>query len=447
MFRSLRRSRHSIKLQRFSRFGIECLERRDMLSGTPPTVVNVEIGSTSWSPVFVDYIQTAGLGTNGYSIPKGSTAQSATLNWTDLDRIIIKFSEDVQVDSADLSLSGVNTTAYEFSNFRYDPQTHMATWTLSTPLDRDRLRLDLDADGLDPVHDLDGNILDGEWTNNISTASGNGIAGGDFEFNFNVLPTDVNNTGNITNYDYIYIRQRDGKATTDVGYLATYDIDGNGIINSLDWEEALDRAMQTLPSGSPAGSYNDSPTTGGFGLVPLSDAARDAAISLLAGFEDAEDGSSGLTYSIQSNSNASLFDIASIDPSTQQLVLSAASGGVGRATIMVRATDTGGLFVDTPVTVDVNRENQPPFISSFFVLNAGPRTWIVSGDVSDPDDDVSNFIVRFFGVFVTRSAVDEIGHFEFAIILEEDESGWEYAVTNDPHGLESNVTFSEVGMT
>jgi hypothetical protein len=43
--------------------------------------------------------------------------------------------------------------------------------------------------------------------------------------------------------------------------------------------------------------------------------------------------------------------------------------------------------------------------------------------------------------------VDENGHFEFAVILEEDQWGWEFAVTYDPHGLQSNVPVSEIGMT
>ncbi len=192
-----------------------------MLSGTPPTVTNVEVASTAWSTAFVGYLQTAGLGTNGYSIPRGSTSQSATLTWDNINQIMLTFSKDVRVDAADLSISGINTTAYGISNFRYDPQTHVATWTLNAAIDKDRLRLDLDANGSDPVRDLDQNILDGEWTNNVSTASGNGTAGGDFEFNFNVLPSDVNNTSNITAIDYTYVRQLDGKSTSSSGYVAS----------------------------------------------------------------------------------------------------------------------------------------------------------------------------------------------------------------------------------
>lgn len=448
MIQYLRRKNNGTKRRHFVRQnGFELLERRDLLSGTPPMVVKVEVASTDWSESFVDYLQASGLGTNGYSIPVGSSGQSATLTWTNVDQIIITFSKDVEVDAADLSLSGINVTAYQFADFRYEPIAHVATWTLSAPLDKDRLRLDLDADGLDPVRDLDQNVLDGEWTNNLSTVSGNGTGGGDFQFNFNMLPTDVNNTGNITSYDYVYIRQLDGKSTSSPGYIAKRDIDGNGMINSSDWQEALDRALETLPSGSPAGTNNDAPTTSGFDLVQISDASADVAISLLTGFDDVESGSSGLTYSIVSNSNSSLFDTASINPSTQQLALNAASGASGRATVVIRATDPGGLSVDTAITIDVDRENQPPEILDFTCANAGFGTWVISGQVVDPDDDVSKFIVNFSGVFTMRSAVDETGHFLFSVILDGDPQGVEYAITYDPHGLPSNMPFAEIGLT
>jgi hypothetical protein len=439
------RSRHRGIRGRLEVYGFEQLERRDMLSGSPPTVTKVEVASTSWTPAFVQYLQDSNLGTNGYSIPRGSTAQSASLTWNNIDEILITFDKDVLVDIADLSLSGKNVSSYSFSDFHYDPLAHVAKWTLAAPLDRDRLRLDLDSNGADPVRDLEGNILDGEWTNNVSTVSGNGTAGGDFQFNFNVLPTDVNNSGNINNIDYTYIRQLDGKSTTTPGYIANRDINGDGIINSTDWMEALNRSTQTLPSGAPAGTNNDAPTTSGIPLVQINDTATDVTISLLSYFDDVESGSSGLTYSIVSNDNPSLFDTASISESTN-VVLNAADGASGRANIVVRATDAGGLSVDALVTVDVNYDNQPPHIWNFDCQNAGANTWILSGDITDPDDDVSDFIVQFYGVYEIRSAVDEYGHFEFAVILDEGQFGIEYAVTYDPHGQASNIAFHDMGM-
>ena len=335
----------------------EVLERRDMLSGSP-TVTKVEVGGTTWSEAFVQSLNPSNPNAHGYAIPVGSSAQSATLTWDNINQITITFSKDVIVDLQDLSLTGVNTTDYHFAAFHYDPIAHTATWTLDAALDRDRLQIDLDADGADPVRNLEGNILDGEWTNNSSVVSGNGSAGGDFEFAFNLLPTDVNNTGNITSYDYVYIRQLDGKSTSSTGYIGKRDIDGDGIIDASDWQKALDRILQVLPTGSAAGTSNDAPTSSGFDLLKIDDDSVDVAISLLTGFADSESGSSGMTYSIVSNSNSALFDSASIDPSSHELVLNAADSASGRANIVVRATDAGGLSVDTTITVDVNYENQ-----------------------------------------------------------------------------------------
>jgi hypothetical protein len=99
------------------------------------------------------------------------------------------------------------------------------------------------------------------------------------------------------------------------------------------------------------------------------------------------------------------------------------------------------------VTIDVNRQNQAPVISNFTILSAGAWCYIVSGDVSDPDDAVSEFIVNFWNVFNIRSCVDETGHFEFAVMLTEDDWGLEYAITYDPHGRQSNIPSDDVGLT
>src|SRR5262245_7504829 len=96
---------------------IERLERRDMFSGTPPTVTKVEVSSTAWTPAFVQYLKNTNQGNHGYAIPTGSSLQSASLAWKNINQISLTFSEDVQIDLADLSLSGVNQANYTFVNF------------------------------------------------------------------------------------------------------------------------------------------------------------------------------------------------------------------------------------------------------------------------------------------------------------------------------------------
>jgi hypothetical protein len=422
----------------------ETLESRQMLSAAPPRVVAVEVASTSWSSDFVSYLQKSDQGSAGYAIPAGSSAQSASLTWTNIDQVIIKFNQDVNITAADLSVSGVSVVAYHFSGFHYDPVNCTATWTLNNVIDADRVRLDLDANGMSPVRNLNGAVLDGEWSNNVSTMSGDGTEGGDFEFTFNVLPSDVNNSGSVSYADYGSIYHLDGETTATSGYKSAQDIDGSGVIDENDYQIVVDRLTQQLPTGQPAGTYNDAPTTDGFQLVQINNATTDVAVALLSHFGDAESGSTGLTYSILSNSQPNLFDTAAINPTTHQLILNAASGVSGRATITVRATDPSGLSVDTAVTVDVFRENQRPIIISCQPANVGAGTWVIQGDVADSDVDLSTFIVQFDGLFTMRATPNEEGHFQFAVVLGEGVFGWDSVIAIDSHGSQSDPNSLDV---
>src|SRR4051794_36305984 len=102
---------HRARVKNGSRFLVrndlqfESLESRFMLSGSP-VVTKVEVASTSWSSAFLQSLNGPNSTATGYSIPLGSTAQSATLTWDNIDRIILTFNKDVIVDVHDFSLSG-----------------------------------------------------------------------------------------------------------------------------------------------------------------------------------------------------------------------------------------------------------------------------------------------------------------------------------------------------
>lgn len=427
---------------------VESLEQRLALSAGPPTVTNVVVSSTHWSSAFISHLNPNGSGLEGYSVPAGSTGQTTALPWNNVDRIRIQFSEDVNVQAADLALSGKNVASYSVSDFFYDPQTHFATWTLTTPIARDRLMIDLDANGIDPVRDLDGTVLDGEWSNNVDTfSSGNGQAGGDFEFLLNVLPGDANSSGQVTNMDYVVTRAQDGKSTTSTGYNAKYDIDGSGVIDSADWQYVLSRVNTALPTGNPYGVGNDAPTNSGFARQSISNAAIDYAISLWGAYGDVESGASGLTYSVASNSAPTLFDSVAINQGTGHLILNAASGVSGRAYVAVVGTDAAGLSTESIVTIDVNRNNLSPQILDCQHAWASENTWIISGTVTDADDDMTGLLVEFHGIRTTRAAIYPDGTFELAIILEDGETGDLSAITYDPHGSHSNMPWLSIGLT
>jgi len=429
-----------------TQLSIESLEQRMMLSVVPPTVSDVNVSNSSWTPAFIDYLEVNGLGNDGFSVPVGSAAQSKSLPWLDLDRISITFSEDVEIQASDLSISGVTNSSYDVDHFFYDPQTLTATWTLETPFAaEERVLLDLDGNGVDPVQDLDGNILDGEWTDEVSTYnSGNGTAGGDFEFRFNVLEGDTYATDYVDYLDYIYTRGAQGKSTTDPAYDPVYDLDGDGLVEISDWQAVLDHLWTTLPTGTPAGVADDAPTTIGFDLEFITDRVNDTRVSLHAVFDDIEDADSAMTYTITSQTNSGLYDSVTIDSVAGDIVLNPASSGSGRNSITITATDTNGLSVSTVLTTDLDYANLPPVISNFTTSYLGGDVWEVSGTVSDSDDIVEGFILQLSGLFNVRVVVAEDGSFYYRKIVFG--GGYVYATTWDQHGEESNTPFTYTGL-
>ncbi len=114
-------------------------------------------------------------------------------------------------------------------------------------------------------------------------------------------------------------------------------------------------AYEFVPSGS-----NTAPTVVGAG-IPDQNVNEDAAntvLDLTSFFADTEDGAAGLTYAVQSNTNAALFTSTAI--AGTDLTLDYAPDANGTATITIRATDSGSLFVEDTFVVTVASVNDPP---------------------------------------------------------------------------------------
>ncbi len=350
---------------------LETLENRVLLSATPPTVTAVHLGSTQWSGDFVDFIQSQGWGSGGYSIPSGST-QLKTLPWTNLNKVKITFDQNVQVAAGDLSVSGTNVTAYAFSDFSYDPNTFTATWTLSQTLAKDKILLNLDANGMNPVHNSEGQALDGAWINGTSSfPSGNGTAGNEFQFRVNVLPGDIDGNALVNIVDAAAVLLKNGKNAGDAAYNFRYDIDGSGSITRDDFNQIYYSLFgNMLPSGNPAGLSNDAPTALPLGNLGVNTNAVDTVFNLGDIFGDVEDPASNLMFSVTDNTNPSIFNSVSIDQG--KLNLSFVPDTEGNAAITLRAMDSGGLFVETTFNVTVADtliwvpDDNPPVISEFW---------------------------------------------------------------------------------
>ncbi len=168
-----------------------------IITARPPEVIDVLVDGTDWSGSFLRNLQNAYVGNgHGYSIPVGSSAQLNPLPAA-VNQILIEFDENVNVQKNSLMVTGLSVANYAFTNFSYNATTHFATWTLSKPIGADHVLLDLHSTGPQAVTGSLGASLDGDWTDGVSTyPSGDGAAGGDFKFTFNVLPGDANQDGN-----------------------------------------------------------------------------------------------------------------------------------------------------------------------------------------------------------------------------------------------------------
>ncbi|MGB7159382.1 MAG: S8 family serine peptidase, partial [Tepidisphaeraceae bacterium] len=230
-------------------------------SDIAPTVTGVFVAGTAWNANFLNFLATSGVGDATYGFRIDPSDQTNELPWTNLNKLSVRFSEDVVVSEDDLAVIGVNVASYGFAaaTFSYDPVTFTATWTLAAPVAADKLLLDLDAAAASGVTDAAGNALDGEWTNPIAPAvsadtypSGDGTPGGDFRFRLNVLPGDVNRSGGAVVGSDVTLTRNAQNFTPGTGlYTIFKDVNGTGSILGSDVTLVRNRQGFTLPGGEP----------------------------------------------------------------------------------------------------------------------------------------------------------------------------------------------------
>ncbi|MDH3646436.1 MAG: Ig-like domain-containing protein [Gammaproteobacteria bacterium] len=95
---------------------------------------------------------------------------------------------------------------------------------------------------------------------------------------------------------------------------------------------------------------NDPPTTSGISDISIFEVVPPVVIDLNAAFDDEEDPDSALLYQLVGNTLPGLFSEITIDNGLMRFTISGASGV---STLTVRATDTGGAFVETSFNFDV----------------------------------------------------------------------------------------------
>jgi hypothetical protein len=147
------------------------------------------------------------------------------LPFTTIQAIDIIFSDDVAVSMGQLSLTGVNVPSYSPSQFKYNPKTDDATWTLPSALGIDRLMMALDG---------------------ATFAADPTIGVNHFGTDFAVLPGDINGDGVVSAQDLILARNAI-QGTGDPSMIGWVDLDGSGTVNLNDFNLVRKRLGTRLP--------------------------------------------------------------------------------------------------------------------------------------------------------------------------------------------------------
>ena len=235
------------------------------VTAPPPRVTQVLVSGTAWTQDFLDELEIAGPGgRRGHAVPVGSIDQFDPLPWSAVDQVILRFSEQVNVQQSDLRVFGVRgpdgiedaNDEYAFSGFatEFGPTGEFqAIWTLSSAFGSDRVHLVLDDANVNAT--LTTVALDGEWTDATSTfPSGDGTVGGDFAFRFDVSPANVGRDSGVTIFDIAVLRLRHGSVAGAPPYVVFVDVNGDGMIDELDRQPLRDNLGRMLPDPPEGGT-------------------------------------------------------------------------------------------------------------------------------------------------------------------------------------------------
>ncbi|MCA9149588.1 MAG: hypothetical protein KDA92_09830, partial [Planctomycetales bacterium] len=218
---------------------------------TSPRVTDVKVGGSAWQSSFL-----AQVGGVGYSIPDGPD-QAKALPWSNINRVYVDFNEPVKgsgtggaLTPVDMALWGTNSGIIVPTAVNYDSLNNRATLILANPLAADKYLLAVDDVN---VTDNAGNKLDGEWTNYSSVISGNGTAGGQLLYRFNVLPGDANQSATVSISDLAAVAANFGASAGGSGYSVLRDVNGSGTISISDLAIVASSFGTSLPVGNPLG--------------------------------------------------------------------------------------------------------------------------------------------------------------------------------------------------
>jgi hypothetical protein len=219
------------------------------VSPTIPTITGAFVRNTSWSQAVLDYLAATNGGVRGLEVlPLTPGMNAQVLPWSGINEITIRFSEGVVVAPDSLKIEGANVEQYPIASFTYDRLTSVATWTLATPIDLDKVQVALNSN----VVDLTDIPLDGDANSQYPT--GDSVPGGIFTLRFDVLPGDATGDGEVSIADIAATIAGGFRSTATALYDPKNDMNADGIVNVVDTVLARNRIGTSLPLGDPGES-------------------------------------------------------------------------------------------------------------------------------------------------------------------------------------------------
>jgi uncharacterized delta-60 repeat protein len=185
-----------------------------------PGVEQVSVSSSHWTQPFLRALAGPGAGPAGFAL-SADPAHPSFVPWPDVDRVSVRFSNDVSLVENDLRLTGSRGSAYPTAGFVYDHDSRTATWTLAAPLPLDRILAQ--------------------------------IRGGPRAFA--VAPGDATLNGRVDALDLGEVKRRLNSTTTSSagpGYSPFADLTGDGRVNALDLGAVKRRLNTRVPDASVA---------------------------------------------------------------------------------------------------------------------------------------------------------------------------------------------------
>jgi hypothetical protein len=183
--------------------------------GGSAVVTGVFVSGAAWTSAFKKRLSPLDPDAERFGYPVRRDVADATLPWTNLGRLILRFAANAPVRKEDLVVRGQAVARYAIADFVYDSANVAATWTMARSLRSDRVEL--------------------RFAGSV--------------FRIDVVAGDVTRDGVVNVQDVTEVRTRQCAATAaSAAYSVFHDLDGSGAINVLDYAAARARQGAALPA-------------------------------------------------------------------------------------------------------------------------------------------------------------------------------------------------------